>query len=148
MARKADANSVRQLKLKRNALRDKLAEVDEHFVITQQSAAHGNLTFAMAQRNFIQGNLERVERQLLLARVSSSASNHQDTVGIGNIVYVQRGSDVRAIMIIPPAGADPNVEYVSSDSMLGKSLLGKHVGGTVEIGTSLGKQNYGILRIA
>lgn len=147
MAKKNNDTSISDLKQTRNALRHKLDELNESFENSSTSGIEGNITFALAQRNFIQGNLERIERQLLLARVSSSAVHH-DRVGIGNVVYVQRGSDIRAIMVIPPAGADPNVEYVSADSKLGKALLGKHAGGTVAISTSLGKQNYGILRIA
>ncbi|HSW79840.1 MAG TPA: GreA/GreB family elongation factor [Candidatus Saccharimonadales bacterium] len=147
MARKSKQASIKQLKQSRNALRHKLVELNESF-INNPSSFDSNISFALAQRHFIQGNLERIERQLLLARVSSSAATNQDRVGIGNVVYVQRGSDIRAIMLIPAAGADPNVEYVSANSSLGKSLLGKSKGEMVEIGTSLGKQNYGILRIA
>lgn len=148
MARKANAKSIRQLKLRRKVLRGKLDEINDQFANAQGTNFEGNVTFAMAQRNFIQGNLERVERQLLLARVSSSAVVHHDTVNIGNIVYVQRGSDIRKITVIPPTGADPDVEYVSADSQLGKALRGKSTGDMVEISTSLGKQNYGIVRIA
>ncbi len=148
MAADSSENSISQLELTRDFLRDKLVEVDERFNDNPRSGIDGSVTFAMAQRNFIQGNLERVERQLLLARVSSSSAAHHDTVGIGNVVYIQRGSDIRAIMIIPPAGADPDVEYVSAASPIGKALLGKRKGGDVEIKTALGKQNYGILRIA
>ncbi len=148
MTKKGNNSSIRELKQTRDALKHKLAELNEGFMSNTTSGFDTNVTFALAQRNFIQGNLERVERQLLLARVSSSSAARSDRVGIGNVVYVQRGSDIRAIMVIPPAGADPNVEYVSADSKLGKSLLGKHVGGTVQVSTSLGKQNYGILRIA
>lgn len=103
------------------------------------------LTFTLARRNFIQGNLERAEHQLLLARVSHSAASGR--VGVGSVVHIQRGNDIRAIMIIPAADADPNVEYVSAKSALGRALLNKRVGDTVEIKTSLGKQNYGILRL-
>jgi transcription elongation factor GreA len=137
---------IAQLRQTRDHLQAKLKQVNKR--LYEDSPAHedGGLTFALAQRNFIQGNLERVERRLLLARVSSSTN--PGAVGIGNVAYIQRGNDIRSIMIIPASDADPDVEYVSSKSPLGKALLGKHVGGSVEISTSLGKQNYGVLRIA
>lgn len=138
---------VIELRRARKQLQLKLDQVNERLHDDPQVHQDGGLTFALAERNFIQGNLERVERQLLLARVSNAAT-HGDTVSIGNVVYIQRGNDIRAIMIIPAAGADPDVEYVSDKSQLGKALLGKRKGGSIEIKTSLGKQNYGVLRIA
>jgi transcription elongation factor GreA len=135
-----------QLEQTRNYLRDKLASIGAPLTGQAAAPADGDLTVTLARRNFIQGNLERVERQLLLAKVSSSAV--ADEVGIGNVVYIQRGNDIRGIMLIPASDADPDIEYVSAKSALGRALLGKRVGGSVEIKTSLGKQNYGILRIA
>lgn len=140
----APAGSDAQLQQTRQYWQDKLSQASRRLAGSVDSE-DDSLTFTLAQRNFIQGNLERAERQLLLARVSSSAA--RDSVAIGNVVHIQRGNDIRSIMIIPAADADPEIEYVSAKSTLGRALLGKRVGGSVEIKTALGKQNYGILRI-
>jgi transcription elongation factor GreA len=147
MATDPAETSIRQLRQTRDYLRMRLDEISARFRgNTESSGLEGNVTFAMAQRNFIQGNLERVEHQLLLARVSRATTRHE-TVGIGNVVHIRQGSETRKVMIIPPENADPTVEYVSAQSLLGKALLGKRSGSTVAMKTPHGKHNFNILRI-
>ncbi len=138
--------SIGELRHTRSRLQAKLRQLNKR--LSEEPSAHHDsvLTFGLAERNFIQGNLERIERQLLLSRVMKSATR-TDRVGIGNIVYIQCGSEIRAIMVIPATDADPNVEYVSDKSVLGKALLGKRKGRSVAIKLSNGKQNYSILRV-
>jgi transcription elongation GreA/GreB family factor len=139
--------SESQLQQTRNYLQKKLKRLSKRLSGEPPTDEEGGLTFALAERNFLQGKLERIERQLLLAKVSSSVT--RSIVGVGSTVYIQRGNDIRAIMLIPAMeDVDNTVEYVSAKSTLGKALLGKRENDSVEISTSLGKQNYGVLRIA
>lgn len=143
----APAGSVKQLRRTARALQSKLAIINRQLTDDPPSLDGSNsLTFTLAHRNFIQGNLERVERQILLARISNASSEH-DSVGIGNVVYIQRGNDIRAIMLIPANDTNSQVEYVPANSTLGKALRGKRVGQNVVLKTPLGQQNFGILRI-
>lgn len=139
----ATPSSIAQLEKARDYLQHRLKQAIEQLKATTPAA---DSTFVVAQQNFIEGNLERIEKQLLRARISRVPMN--DTISIGSIIRIQRGNDIREIMLIPETGNDANVEYVSVESTLGKALLGRHENDVVEIRTELGVHNYGVLRIA
>lgn len=136
-------SSIVQLEKAREYLQHRLKHAIEQL---KDAGPTADPTFIAVQQNFIEGNLERIEKQLLRARISSSPM--RDTIGIGSIIRIQRGNDIREVMLIPETGSDPNIEYVTVGSALGKALIGHHENDVVEIRTELGVHNYGVLRIA
>ena len=57
-------------------------------------------------------------------------------VAIGNTIRIEIEGEIREIIIVGTAEADPNQNLISNESPVGKSILGRKVGETVEIVTT------------
>jgi len=71
-------------------------------------------------------------------------SKTSDTIGVGDKVKAEINGQENNFIIVGPSEADPSAGLISNESPLGKALIGKKVGDTVEIEVPAGKIVYKI----
>lgn len=104
---------------------------------------------AKNEQAFIEGRIIKIEKMLRYARIIDTSELAPDTVGIGSTVLLKdqdTGDDIE-YTIVGSAEADPTECKISNKSPVGKAILGKKVGSTVEIKVPAGTLRYRILDI-
>ena len=89
---------------------------------------------AKNEQAFIEGEIVRIDRILRSAKLIEPTDNN-DEVHIGSLVKVnEKGTDdVEEYRLVGPAEANPRDGKISTESPLGKALLGSKVGDKVKI---------------
>lgn len=89
---------------------------------------------AKNEQAFIEGEIVRIDRILRNAKLIEPTGN-TDEVHIGSLVKVnEKGTDdVEEYRLVGPAEANPRDGKISTESPLGKALLGSKVGDKVKI---------------
>lgn len=95
----------------------------------------------------VEDRIMRIEMMLKSATIL--ADRHEDTVGIGSTVYVQKTGqkDSMKYKIVGSEETDMSAGKISNLSPLGSSLIGKKKGETVEVKTPKGMANYKIISV-
>lgn len=96
---------------------------------------------------------ERVDNRIseiehILANAEIIARRSTSSIGIGNSVTLKGGKKDVTYHIVDSVEADPLESKISDESPIGKALLGKKVGDSVEITLPAGVQKYEIKEIA
>ena len=89
---------------------------------------------AKNEQAFIEGEIVRIDRILRNAKLIE-ATGDTNKVHIGSVVKVkEKGTDdVEAYRLVGPAEANPREGKISTESPLGKALIGSKVGDKVKI---------------
>lgn len=103
-------------------------------------------TVSREELSFIDGRIEELEE--LLKQVVLISNTHSGTIKLGSVVKVNLGSDKEEFTLVGEWEADPKDRKISHESPLGKALLGKKVGETVEVDAPAGKIIYTIEAIS
>ena len=101
---------------------------------------------AREEQNFLEQRIAQLEDQIRDATVFSLPPQG-DTVQFGSKVSLESNGEKFFFTITDPQLANPIEEKISSESPLGKALLGKKQGERVEVETPQGKTIYKILEI-
>ena len=104
---------------------------------------------AKDEQAFVEGRIIKIEKMLRYARIIDTSELTPDTVGIGSTVLLKdqdTGDDIE-YTIVGSAEADPAECKISNKSPVGKAILGKKVGSTVEIKVPAGTLRYSIMDI-
>ncbi|GMK42565.1 transcription elongation factor GreA [Paenibacillus sp. CCS19] len=104
---------------------------------------------AKNEQAFIEGRIITLEKMLRNARIINNDDIDTDTVSIGSTVSVEdlEFGDVVEYTIVGTAESDPLNNKISNESPVGKTILGKKVGATVEVNVPAGIIQYKILEI-
>lgn len=100
---------------------------------------------ARNEQAFIEGRIQEIEELLKRATVVDVA--HNGVVGVGMTVVVANGQDKEEYELVGAAESDPAKGKISIESPLGRALLDKRAGDTVEVLTPAGKQTYSIISV-
>lgn len=130
------------LKAKEPAAIDRVAKAREFGDLSENSEYHA----AREDLAFVQGRIEELEDMVARAQVIV-AKNGNGHVDIGCQVTVHANGDEFIFTIVGEFEADPMKKKISHDSPLGKALIGKKVGETVEFEAPVGKVQYVIKKI-
>lgn len=106
---------------------------------------NGLYTAAKARLRSIDSQMFRLEIQIKLADIIGD--NKTGIVGINTKVKVTDGNNTREIHVVGDYESNPLEGKISQHSPLGKALLGKKVGQTVEFVAPKGTITYKILNI-
>lgn len=89
---------------------------------------------AKNEQAFLEGEIARIDRILRFAKLIDETVK-SDTVVVGSLVKVveKGGNDEEAYRLVGPAEANPSVGKISTESPLGKALMGAKVGDKVKI---------------
>ncbi len=97
----------------------------------------------------VEARIAQIEGMLKVARVVEDDSGDVDVVGIGKTVklYDIEFEEEAVYSIVGPTEADPTENKLSYESPVGKALLGKKAGETVDVDAPGGMVSFKILEI-
>jgi transcription elongation factor GreA len=104
---------------------------------------------AKNEQAFVEGRIVQLENMLKNVTIVDESEIPSDVVSVGCIVKVKDFdlNEEVEYSIVGSAEADPLNNKISSESPVGKSLLGKKVGDTVEVQVPDGVSKYNIISI-
>mgnify|MGYP000526214544 CR=1 FL=1 len=102
---------------------------------------------AKHEQAFVEGRIQELEALLKRAQVVEETGK-RDHVSIGATVVVQEeGGAPETYQIVGSAEANPSEGRVSNESPLGRALLGKKIGDSVQVGTPGGVIVFEVVEI-
>lgn len=131
-----------KLKAKEPDAIDRVTKAREFGDLSENSEYHAS----REDLAFIQGRIEELED--MVARVQVVTTNGKShKVDIGCEVTVHANGQEHTFSIVGDFEADPLKKKISHDSPLGKALMGRKVGETVEFEAPVGKVTYTVKKI-
>ena len=137
---------------------DRLVTVERHEVAARIKDAkdYGELTenaeyeAAKNAQAFVEGRIMDLKTILGRARVLRYENIPTDRVGLGSIVAIrdEEFGDDWTITLVSSYEADPDQDYLSDESPIGKALFGKQVGDSLEVKTPDGPIRYEVVSIS
>ncbi len=130
------------LKSKRHQLIDDMrrAAADKDF--RENAPLHA----AREQRGHVEGRIKELEETLKIAKIISSQQKATPKANIGNSVTLHDPTSGQELhyTIVNPKEVDPTKGKISSASPIGRAVIDKEQGETVEIAAPVGKLRYQI----
>lgn len=104
---------------------------------------------AKNEQAFIEGRIITLEKMLRNAKVIEPVENDAGTVHIGARILLKdmEYGDEFVYTVVGSAEADPANNKISFESPVGRAILGKRQGETVEVNVPAGKLQYKILEV-
>lgn len=104
---------------------------------------------AKNEQAFIEGRIITLEKMLRNARIINSDEVDKETVSIGSTVVVEdlEFGDTMEYTIVGTAESDPLNNKISNESPVGRAIIGKKKGSTVEVNVPAGIIQYKIVDI-
>ena len=104
---------------------------------------------AKNEQAFIEGRIITLEKMLRNARIINNDEIDLETVSIGSTVIVEdlEFGDTMEYTIVGTAESDPQRNRISNESPVGKAIIGKKKGTTVEVNVPAGIIQYKIVDI-
>ncbi len=97
---------------------------------------------------FIDGRIDELEELLQQAVIiQEDHSKGQKTVQLGSRVTLHQSGKKEEFTVVGEWEADPKSKKISHESPLGKALLGKNIGETVEVDAPAGKIKYTVVSV-
>ncbi len=126
---------------RRKEIADKIHEAKE-LGITVSNAEYDD---AKREQSFVEGRIRELENVLKTATVVEHELVPSGRVNVGSkVTLVTDGSEQDHFIIVGHAEAKPLVGKISTESPVGKALLGKHVGDRVQVMAPAGVVTYTI----
>lgn len=129
------------LKVRRPAAVDRLAKARAMGDLSENS----EYTAAKEDLAFIEGRIQEIEELMKNAEIIDVKT--QNGISIGVEVTVEKDGKEETYSIVGEFEADPLTKKLSATSPIGKALIGKKGGDTVEVDVPAGKLKYKILKI-
>ncbi|MEY4480524.1 MAG: transcription elongation factor GreA [Bacillota bacterium] len=104
---------------------------------------------AKNEQAFIEGRIITLEKMLRNARIINNDDVDTDTVSVGSkvtLIDVEFGDEVQ-YSIVGTAESNPAAHKISNESPVGKAILGKQKGSTVDVTVPAGVIQYKIVDI-
>ena len=102
---------------------------------------------ARDEQQRVERRISEIEQMLKEAEIITKRAKKRDVVEVGATVEVSRNGDSLKFFIVGSSEANPVDGYISNESPLGRVLMGKKVGESVEVKTPSGKTTYKIKSI-
>jgi len=103
---------------------------------------------AREEQQRIERRIAELEQMLKEAEIISTRAKKRDHVEVGATVEVVRDGKTHKYYIVGSSEANPIEGFISNESPLGRVLIDKKVGDTVEFKTPEGKTQYKIKSIS
>ena len=101
---------------------------------------------AKDQQAFVEGRISEIETILKHAVVIESPKTN-GAVGLGSVVHVELEDGVQRYTIVGSTEANPEEGRISNESPIGRALIGKKPGESVEVAVPSGTMTYKITKI-
>lgn len=105
---------------------------------------------AKNEQAFIEGRIQNLEKMLRQVRVVDSGNEDPNVIHIGSKVTVRdlEENEPEDYVIVGATEADPMKNRISTESPVGKALMGAKVGDQVEVSAPVGKIRFEIVKIS
>jgi len=105
---------------------------------------------AKSEQGFVEGEISELEQQTKKVRVIKEEDIGLDSITIGNVVRYKDLSNDKEMeyKIVGSAEADLKNKHLSSESPIGKALLGAKVGETVRVKVPSGEKQLQVMGIS
>ncbi len=127
-------------KNKRPEAIDRLAKAREDGDLSENAEYHS----AKDDLSALEGRIEELKDILARVVVVDVQKAGQEMVGLGSVVHIEVNGTKHEFTIVGEWEADPAAKKISHESPLGKALMGKKVGETVEVEAPSGVITYAI----
>lgn len=139
---------VAELQAELAELKEKLLEVIEAIKVARdQGDLSENAEYHAAKEEQERVDNRIAEVEYILANAEVVSKRAKSNVGIGNSVVLKSGAKTVTYHIVDSVEADPLESKISDESPIGKALMGKKVGDTVEINLPAGVKKYTVQEI-
>jgi transcription elongation factor GreA len=141
-------------------LQDEIQQLEYELKVTLpkeilRAREHGDLRenaeykSAKERQSFLQARAAQLHRRLAALNMVNLERIPRDKVGLGSLVSVrqQETGDELIFEIVVPEDADPTIGRISPSSPIGKCLLGREEGDTVEVRVPAGARTYDITKL-
>ena len=139
-------SELEQLKtVKRREVAERIKQAIEFGDISENSEYED----AKNEQAFIEGRILTVEKTLRRARVIDDAEIATDVVSVGSKVLLKDltyGEEI-AFTLFGAAEADPGAQKISTESPVGRAILGQSIGHVAEVKVPAGRLQYQIMDI-
>ncbi len=139
--RKALEVELKELKASRGAIAEKIANARELGDLSE------NADYDAARDEQGQAETRIAEIEDILLNAAIIAPRKGSSVVVGSKIELKVNSKKVSYQLVGPVEADPANGKISDQSPIGKALLGKKAGESVEITTPKGKTKYTIEKI-
>lgn len=140
---------VTELQAELAELKEKLVQVIEAIKVARdQGDLSENAEYHAAREDQERVDSRITEIEHILANAEVVNRTAKGSVDIGNTVTLKNGRKEVTYHIVDSVEADPLESKISDESPIGKALLGKKVGDSVEINLPAGAQKYEIKEIS
>ena len=129
-------------KTKRPAVIDRIKRAKDYGDLSENAEYED----ARNEQSFIEGRIQEIEHMLKYSEVIES--KHEGSVGLGSVVKVEMDGDKMEYEIVGSTEADPISGKISSDSPIGKALVGGKSGEKVSAKTPGGVIEIKIVSVA
>ena len=134
---------------------DELAKVKRPEVVSRVTDARNqgdlseNAEYVAAREElaFIDGRIDELEEMLKQVSLIEEKTNSSSTVDLGSEVTLKIDGNNEIYRVVGEWEADPAEKKISHESPLGKALIGKRVGETVEVQAPAGKIIYTVISV-
>jgi transcription elongation factor GreA len=139
-------DELRQLRsIERPAVIRAIAEARDHGDLSENAEYHA----ARERQSFIEGRITELEDIISRAQVIDASTLSGDIVRFGATVTLadEDNDDESIFRIVGQHEADIRSGLLSVHSPLGRALIGKHIGESVEVSTPGGSKSYEIVNV-
>jgi len=104
---------------------------------------------AKNEQAFTEGRILTLEKMLRNAKVINEEEVNTDEVSVGSKVKLKdlEFNEIVEYTIVGSAESDPTINLISNESPVGKAILGKKIGSTVDVNVPAGLIKYEVLDI-
>ncbi len=102
---------------------------------------------AKEDQSFIEGRIQEVEQMIKSARIVEKKTNNAGSIDIGSKVVVAIDGDKLEYEIVGPTEGDLDLNRISSESPVGRALLGHKKADVVKVLAPGGDVEYKILEV-
>jgi len=132
--------------VKRQEVADRLHEAMEGGELIENAEYEA----AKNEQAFVEGRIQELESLLATARViePGSGDHREGVVSVGSTVTIrEQGFDAETYTIVGAAEANPREGKISNESPIGKAILNREVGESVNVETPGGTYKVKILEV-
>ena len=131
----------------KNIKRKEIAERLRRAISYGDLSENADYSSAREEQNFLEQRIAELEDKIRGSTIISQFSKG-DTVQVGSKVSLESNGEKFSFTITDPNLANPAEDKISSESPLGKALLGKQKEDAVEVETPQGSVFYKVLDIS
>ncbi len=136
---------LQQLEGERPQVAQQIAKARAFGDLSENSEYHA----AKERKALLEARIRELQRKLAQAQIFDPTQRGSSSVDFGSLVTLQASEQDAPLVfrIVGPDEADPLAGKISANSPVGRALLGRPSGATVQVETPIGTRQYTILKI-